>query len=364
MELRDYVRLVRRRWTTIAAFVALGVALGFGLTAATPRVYQADVQMFVANSGQPADASALAQGAAFVQQRVQSYVSIAASPTVTSAVVSELGLDLTSDELADKISADAPLAKVLINVHVTDKDPAAAQRIANAVADRFAVVVEETETTSPEAGSPVKLSVIRPARLPSAPIKPSLTTNLVLCVLVAIALAAAVVVARELLDTTVGVEDLEDLDLPVLGRVPFEKGASGTTLALKAHPHGMRSEAYRQLRTNLTFINVDRPPRMIAVTSAMPGEGKSATAINLADALVEAGARVCLVDADLRRPTLATSLGLVETVGLTTALVGAAPLDDLLQTVGSQLLVLASGAVPPTPASCSTARTPWSSSLS
>ena len=82
----------------------------------------------------------------------------------------------------------------------------------------------------------------------------------------------------------------------------------------------MRAENYRQLRANLQFANVDQHPRVIAVTSSVPGEGKTTVAINLASTLAEAGFSVCLVDADLRRPTIAKVLGLLSPVGLTSVL--------------------------------------------
>ena len=113
-------------------------------------------------------------------------------------------------------------------------------------------------------------------------------------------------VLREVLDNTVkGPSDFEEMGAPVLGLVPFDKRTPRSPIAFRSDPHSGRSEAYRQLRTNLQFVDVDNPPRIIAVTSAVPGEGKTTTAINLAAALAEAGARVCLVEADLRRPSIA-----------------------------------------------------------
>ena len=120
-------------------------------------------------------------------------------------------------------------------------------------------------------------------------------------------------------------------------------------IAFRGDPHSVRSEAYRQLRTNLQFVNVDHAPRIIAVTSAIPGEGKTTTALNLAAALAEAGHRVCLIEADLRRPTIAKTLGLVADVGFTTVLIGQSTVEAALQNVGRNFAVLTSGPVPPNP---------------
>jgi capsular exopolysaccharide synthesis family protein len=103
------------------------------------------------------------------------------------------------------------------------------------------------------------------------------------------------------------------------------------------------------LRTNLQFSQVDDPPRLIVVTSSVPGEGKTGTAVNLALSLAEAGVSVCLVDADLRRPCVAPTFGLVRDAGLTTVLIGQARLADVMQQVAGGLSVLTSGAVPPNP---------------
>jgi receptor protein-tyrosine kinase len=110
-------------------------------------------------------------------------------------------------------------------------------------------------------------------------------------------------------------------------------------------------EAFRVLRTNMEFLDVDATSKAFVVTSSVPGEGKSTTATNAALAFAVAGRNVLLVDADLRRPQVAKLLGLVDNVGLTTVLAGQASVDDALQVhAESGLSVLASGAVPPNPA--------------
>jgi non-specific protein-tyrosine kinase len=111
----------------------------------------------------------------------------------------------------------------------------------------------------------------------------------------------------------------------------------------------MRAENYRQLRANLQFANVDEHPRVIAVTSSIPGEGKTTVAINLASTLAEAGFTVCLVDADLRRPTIAKVLGLLSPVGLTSVLIHQIDLSEAMQSAGSNFYVLTSGPTPPNP---------------
>lgn len=349
MEIRDYFRMLRKGWPVVLAFVVLGSALGVGATLITKKVYEATVQIFVATSTTDST-SALAQGNTFTQERVQSYTSISNSPAVTGPVIDKLELKLSQQQLAAKISADAPVNKVLINLHVSDHDAQQAARLANAVAAQFDTVVQNTEQTDANGKAVVKLTVIHPATVPGLPIKPSKIINIGLGLLFGLLLGIGVVVLREVLDNTVkGPQDFEPLGVPVLGYVPFDKRTPKTPVAFRGDPHSARSEAYRQLRTNLQFVNVDNAPRIIAVTSAIPGEGKTTTAINLAAALAEGGFRVCLVEADLRRPTIAKMLGVVGDVGFTTVLIGKASVESVLQNVGGNLAVLTSGPVPPNP---------------
>ena len=352
MDLRDYLHIVRREWALILACVVLGVAAGVGLTLATTKVYEADVQLFVAADSTTVDGSqaGLAQSNNFVQDRVQSYTSIATSPDVTQKVIKKFHLDLSPQQLAGKIKADAPPNKVLINLHVTDRSPGTAAKLANAVAVAFRGVVQQTEQEGADGQSVVKLTVIHPATIPDSPIKPNKVLYIGLGFVIGLLVGLAIVIIRDLLDTTVkGAADFDEFGVAVLGMVPLDKRTPRSPIAFRADPHGTRAEAYRQLRTNLQFVNVDDAPRVIAVTSAVPGEGKSTTALNLAAALAEAGSRVCLIEADLRRPTIAATLGLVPDVGFTTAVIGKIAPEDALQNAGRNLAVLTSGPVPPNP---------------
>jgi succinoglycan biosynthesis transport protein ExoP len=353
VDLRDYLRILRLRWRLITLCTVLAVAAAVGATLATTPVYMASAQLFVSTATTAEGSiSGLQQGGQFAQQRVKSYADIVDSPPVTEPVSDQLGLMLDAQALANKIEASAPLDTVLINVDVTDESPELARDIANAVAQRFTVVASELETPEGAQASPVKVSVVRAADLPEAPVSPRAKLNIALGLLVGLAVGVGAAVLRETLDTSIkGVEAVQEtLGLPTLGVITYDADTVKRPLIVQVDPQSTRAEAFRQLRTNLQFVDIDHQPKSIVVTSSVPQEGKSTTTCNLAIALTQAGVRVILVEADLRRPRLAEYLGMEGAVGLTDALIGRAPLEDLLQPWGDGTMrVLPSGPTPPNP---------------
>jgi succinoglycan biosynthesis transport protein ExoP len=353
VDLRDYTRVLRKRWRLVALCLLVGIGAAAAVTWTAKPKYEASTQLFVAAKDTAADLNSLAQGGQFTQQRVQSYADIVNSPEVTSAVAAQLHNGLTAKQIAGEISASAPLNTVLINVHVTDPNRQRAQLLANAVSDQFALFVNTLETPNGSTTSPVKVSVVKRAALPTGPVSPRKTLNLALGLLVGLAVGIGGAVLRETLDTTVkDPEALQrDQGLSTLGAIAFDPDAKKRPLIVQADPHSSRAEAFRQLRTNLQFVDIDRTPRSIVVTSSVPNEGKTTTATNLAIALAESGMRVLLVEADLRRPRIAEYLGIEGAVGLTSVLIGQAELADAVQVWGKtrQLHVLPSGPTPPNP---------------
>lgn len=115
-------------------------------------------------------------------------------------------------------------------------------------------------------------------------------------------------------------------------------------------PRSPVSEAYRTLRTNLSFYSLDHPLRSLVITSPAPGEGKSTTVANLAVTMAQSGRRTVLVDCDLRRPQQAELFGLQSTPGLTTYMLNEVETIPLQQTSIENLWLLASGPIPPNPA--------------
>ena len=353
MDIRDYIRVLRTRWRLLVACVLLGVAVAAVASSLTPRIYEANAELFVSTTQSTDDSgSTLNQGGQFAQNRVKSYAQIVNSPAVTGPVVRDLGLSMSGSQLSGLISAVAPLNTVLIDVSVRDGSPQQAQRIVNAVAVQFTQVVGQLETPTDGGAPNVKVSVVKPSDVPGGPVAPRTRLNLGLGLLVGLAFGVGAGVLRETLDTTiknpVEVQDL--LGVSTLGVIAFDAGAAQRPLIVQDDPRSTRAEAFRQLRTNLQFVDVDSPPRSIAITSALPQDGKSTTACNLAIALAQSGLRIALVETDLRRPRLAEYLGLEGAVGLTDVLVGRAGLEDVLQHWGTDdLVVLPSGPTPPNP---------------
>jgi capsular exopolysaccharide synthesis family protein len=283
---------------------------------------------------------------------VLSYVRTVTSPLVLQPAIDELGLKTSPRELASKVKAASDVNTVLISITVADNSPVQAAAIAQAIAHSLVRAVDDLEKPKTGGTSPVNLSIIDPATAPVAPSSPNTKINLLLGMFVGLALGVGIGVLRTTLDNRIrGEADLRQItDSPLLGAISFDQDATRRPLLTQARQQSPRAESFRQLRTNLQFANIADRARTVLVTSSLPGEGKSTTATNLAIALTQAGKTVCLVDADLRRPMVSEYLGLDRHAGLTTALIGNADVNDLLQPWGEDdLYVLTSGQIPPNP---------------
>jgi capsular exopolysaccharide synthesis family protein len=345
------MRILRRSWIIVVAATLAGLMAAGMASMLSKPTYTSETQLFVAiqNSGSVQE---MQQGNTFSQSRVQSYVKTVTTPVVLDPVISSLGLTTTPAALASNVRANTDLNTVLINISVNDTSPVQAAAIAQAVANSLINAVDRLERPKTGGSSPVSLSVITPATVPSSPSAPKTSINLLLGLILGIGVGIGIAILRGTLDNRVrGEADVRLVtDAPVLGGISFDQSATRKPLLTQTPAQSPRAESFRQLRTNLQFANVTGPAKTVLVTSSLPGEGKSTTATNLAIALAQAGQAVCLVDADLRRPMVNEYLGLDRSLGLTTALVGSSDVNDLLQPWGDDnLFVLASGQIPPNP---------------
>ena len=352
MTLSAYLRIFRDQWKIIAMMVLLGIGVAAVITALSPKVYQANVQVFVGFNNQTDQTAASNYAAqAGIAAEVSTFAQLIDAPTVIHGVQHDLNLSLSDGTLAGKISAEAPTTQTLILIHATDGSPTVAAAIANSTATQFAKFIEGVMTPQNTSASQVKLTVTKPASAPSSPASPNPFLNIALGVVLGLLLGVGLAVARDVLDNRI--KDAEGLakvaGKPVMGTIVEDPKASRHPIATRAGTRNARAENFRQLRANLQFANVDEHPRIIAITSSIPSEGKTMVAMNLASTLAEAGFTVCLVDADLRRPSVAKVMGLLGPVGLTSVLIHQIDVDDALQKAGSNLYVLSSGPTPPNP---------------
>lgn len=349
MEARSLLRLIRHHWAVVVACVMLGVVGGWALVVATPREYTASADVFVTVTG-GASTGELAQSSNFSQLQARNFSAIATREVVLGPVIDSLDLDSTIAQLRRHVSTSVPLNTSVITISATDESPARAAAIANSVSTFLAEVVPSL-TPRVDGQSPVRLQVIESAKAPTAPSSPNIPLLLLTGLLAGLVAATVVVVVRGVVDARVRDKEqvAEITGLPLLGVISFDRRAERDPIAV-VKSGSRRGEEYRQLRANLRFLQPGELHKVFSITSSRPGEGKSATAANIAAALAVSGLEVCLVEADLRRPTLSDVLDLPEYAGFTDVLTGDVTLDDAIVSWGpDDLKVLLAGSRPPNP---------------
>jgi len=283
--------------------------------------------------------------------------------------------------LSNQVDAfDGTLARfssTLDSVPATEIAYARLERQAKLLGDIYVMLqtrLKESEISA--AGVDPTVRVVDPAILPFKPVRPNIPLSLAMALVVGLVLGTGLAFTREYLDGSVRThEDLRHAsgDVPVLATIPrldrdflasswplWRRGgtrlprAARQTLAAASDPNGAVSEAYRSLRTNITFARPERAPTTLVFTSAEPGDGKSTSTGNLAATLARQGVRCVLVDADLRRGVLHEVLGTRARPGLSDLLLGAFELPEVVQRVeldgDSGFDFLPAGTLPPNPA--------------
>lgn len=358
MKIQLSLRALRHNLVLIVSLTLIGLSLGVLHALTTPTRYTTTADVFVIGqaqgvTGTPTTAE-LNLVRTYAVQAVSSYVTIIPSALVLQPVIDDLGLTETAAELASRVSATAAPAATTISITVDDAQPGRAARIANAVADSFATVVaEDLERPAEGLASIVRIDVIQPASVPSSASAPNPRASLAAGGVLGLAVGILLAVLRTTLDARVrSVEDaVEATGAPLLGTTSFDRSAGARPLIVTGGGGDPRAEAYRALRTSVQFLAPAGQTPTYVVTSAGPGEGKSTTVANLAIAFAESGAKVALIDADLRLPRLADYFGIEGGVGLTEVLAGRVSTSDAMQRWGrGTLFLLPSGTVPPNPA--------------
>jgi capsular exopolysaccharide synthesis family protein len=226
------------------------------------------------------------------------------------------------------------------------------------------------------AGRPNNISIVDYAIVPDYPVGPARMRSVMLAFVLALALGVGLALFLEYLDDSIhSTDDVEKfLRLPALAVIPAMGGSSrrrmlssagalqkrngsngvNPELLLKVNGRSPLAESYRQLRTSVLLSTAGRAPKTLLITSSLPGEGKTTTAVNTAISLAQTGANVLIIDADMRRPRLRSIFDLPENEGLSSILSSEMKPQDMLKAIAKDpttgLHVLTSGPIPPNPA--------------
>ncbi|MEJ2866537.1 cellulose synthase operon protein YhjQ/BcsQ [Actinomycetospora sp. OC33-EN08] len=355
MNAREYWTVLREDRWLVGAVVVVCVAIAAAVAVLLPRTYTSSAVFYVASPQTTTSSTDSYQGAQLSTERVKSYTELVTGPRVAADAAALLGGRPTADEIQNSVSADAVAETVVLTVGVTQPTPEEAQLVAQAVTTSFTRLVNSIESTGQPVNRPiVSTEVIYPPTLPVYPAGPGTTMLVAAGLLAGIVLGVGAALARrslrravdtpELLGTGLGTTVLASV--PALPRRPERPallaepaaGRRGRRAALARE----RAAAVRRLRTATWATAGTR--RCLVVTGVRSGQGATTVAVDLAVALSAAGESVLLVDADLRRPSVASRLGLDPAPGLAAAVVGAAEPDRLVQRwAPGRLDVLASG---------------------
>lgn len=354
LTLSGLLGILRKHIITIVItfFVVLGTVIV--LTAMSPVQYSTTTQLFATyndSSDGTSNSSEQNSGSSYIMSQIKSYPVLTTTQSVLQPVIEDLGLHTTVAQLKEQVSVTNPTNTAFVNISVTDGNPAQAADIANAIAKSLSSVVENTLYASGSHSS-VKLSIVQPAVAPNLPSSPKWKFNILIGIVGGLILGVFAALLKDVLSKRIQDDDeiSEYIDAPIIGRIPEEELLNSTKPVIVSEPGSPVAEGFRRVRTNLSFMAPmeDTNCRLIVVTSTGASEGKTTTSVNIAAALAENGAKVLLIDADLRHPSVANKLDIDGSAGLTHVLSGQASVKDVVQRYWKpNLHVMPAGPKPP-----------------
>lgn len=350
MTVRQLFVALARRWRGAVAILLVVLGVTAWMTMTSPRIYESRTTIYFA----AADGSGKSTGNLYqmAEGEKATLARIARSPLVLDPVRTTLGYDASVPVSIEAVPSSGDAS--LFDFVVRSDSPEHARAFAEAVPVEAARTARTYAPTLAQSGEVVEAQFVDQPTSSSTPVEPDPVKNLLIAALAGLLLAVAYSLAMYGLDSRLRTgDDVRALsDKPVLSAIPLlgSKNRPGS-LYLADNPFGPQSEAVRKLRTNLVFVDVASDAgHSFVVTSALSGEGKTTTVLNLGLAMAESGRSVLVIDADLRHPSVANALGLEGAAGLTTVLAGEAQTEDVIQRWGdTQLYVLCAGEIPPNP---------------
>ena len=356
MDLRKYGRVVRRRlWMIVLCPIVAALVAG-AVSLLLPPVYEAHVALLV-RPAQPLATTDPNVANLTTDQISRTYAALMTERPLLVQVSSQLGLTVRPEDLAKEINVTPQPNTQILDVAVRDTNPAVARDLANQLVAALVAEVkgfQSQETQTPNSRTGDDLVVVSPAVLPDRSVSPNIPVNIAIAFAAGLIVALGIAFLLDYLDQSVKTDEelTERLGLVAVGHIGFvlaSQGKRGELVTLDASSHA--SEAYKALRTSLLFSAVDQELKVIVVTSAQQGEGKSRTAANLAVALAHAENKTLLVDADFRRPSQHRIFGRVRNIGLSNLVLKDVSQKEAVTSVEAvpNLWLLTSGPTPPNP---------------
>jgi capsular exopolysaccharide synthesis family protein len=372
LSLGNSLQVIQKRLGVVLLVTALLVGATLGLSLAQTPIYEASITMLV---GQQRETPESPVGVYDLQQLTGTMAEGVSSRPVAEATIRRLDLRITPEEFLANLSVEQVVETQFIQVIYRDPNPERAQRVANIVGDVFSEQIAEVSPTA----SSITATVWEQAVVPDSPVSPTPLRNSLIALMLGLMFGVVLAFLLEYLDDSWdSPEEMEQVSgSPTFGIIPAykgsksQKGVSVASSSLKSDerrtrretetdeltgrlvttldPMSSASEGYRTLRTNLLYALVDEPPKVIVLTSAGPGEGKSTTCANLGVVLAQAGKKTLIVDCDLRKPVMHRFFGVRNLHGIVDVLIGERQLQEVWTEPVEGLHLVTVGPIPPNP---------------
>lgn len=341
MSIADLLQIVRKHLASaIISFVVVFAAVA-AVTFIMPPKYTATAEVFATYAGQSGETQTtndMSSGANYLNTQITTYPELVKTEAVLQPVIKDLGLDMTTTDLAGVVTATNPPNTFMVDISAEVGDPQQAADIANSVAKNLADQISSDlyNNSSSSNGSPIKLTVVQKAQTPTSQSSPNIPLYLAVGLIFGIIVGVGVALLRDILNTKVdSTDDVRELThASSLGTVPQATILDDSRPVIVAQPAGSEAEEFRRIRTNLSFLTTTATQghgRLLVISSTNPSEGKTTVSANVAVALAEEGKSVLFIDADLRCPSVAHKLGIEGHVGLSHVLSRQASPADVIQ---------------------------------